>query len=295
MKNFRMRLIKDLFISIRPYQWSKNLIIFAGLVFSQNLFDLTLFIKVSYAFFLFCLLSSSVYLINDIIDFENDRKQPQKSSRPIAIGKLSKTLALWVAIFLATISLVFSFYLNILFGLMALLYFILMNTYSLILKHFVIIDIITISFGFVLRAIAGGVVISAKFSSWLLICTVLLALFLVIGKRRQELIFLQDKPIEYRHSLSKYSLDLLDWMFAVVTAVTIMAYILYTIWPTTVEKFNSTNLKYTIPFVLYGMFRYLYLVYKKHLYDSPEIILIKDKPLIINIGLWIIAVITIIY
>ena len=280
---------------MRPYQWSKNLILFAGLIFSQNLFNLALFIKAALAFSLFCLVSSSIYLINDAIDFEDDCKHPRKSSRPISSGELSRSLAIYIAIPLAIFVLIVSFYLNISFGLAVLLYFIIMNAYSLVLKKFIIVDIITISLGFVLRAIAGAIVISVEFSSWLLICTILLALFLVIGKRKQELIFLADKPIQYEDSPIKYSLPLLDQMMCVVSAATIMAYMLYTIWPATVQKFHSTDLKYTIPFVLYSIFRYLYLVYKKGLCDSPEIILVSDKPLMIGIGLWITTVIIIIY
>ena len=269
MSKTEAKLIKNLLISMRPYQWSKNLIIFAGLVFSRNLFSLTMFIKVFLAFCLFCLLSSSIYIINDIIDFKQDRNHFKNVFRPIAAKELDKNIALGMAILLFVVVTVASFFLNYSFGLVTVIYFVLMSSYSLILKRIVIIDIIIISLGFLLRAIAGAVVISVEFSAWLFSCAMLLALFLVIGKRKQETLFFQDKSMVYKQYLSRYPY-LLDLIFSLVTVATVITYILYTICPATVEKFHSTNLKYTIFFVVYGLFRYLYLIYNKKIEDTKN-------------------------
>jgi 4-hydroxybenzoate polyprenyltransferase len=279
----------------RPKQWTKNLIIFAGLDFSESLFNLDLLGKAVLAFILFSLLSGSVYIINDILDLEKDRKHPQKSKRPLPSGEAKIPFALGFAILLAIFSLGISFLQSLSFGLVALSYFLLITLYSLFLKNIAILDVLSISLGFVLRVIAGAVIVKVLISPWLLICTTLLALFLALAKRRHELVLLEEKAIEHRLILREYTPRLLDQMISVATASTLMAYSLYTIWPETVEKFETKNLLLTIPFVLYGIFRYLYLVYRKDMGGSPEIILMKDRPLIISIILWLLVVMFVLY
>lgn len=275
---------------MRPKQWTKNLLLFAALVFSQNLFHLPMLKDVSIAFIIFCLLSGSVYTLNDLIDLTQDRNHPKKSKRPLASGKLSPLTAIISGIILVVLSLTNAFWLNINFAWIALGYFILQIAYSTLLKHVVILDVLAVSAGFVLRAIAGAEVIDVPISSWLLICTILLALFLALGKRRHELLLLEDNAVHHRKILYEYSPGLLDQMISVATASTVVAYALYTMSAETMEKFHTDNLKYTIPFVLYGIFRYLYLIHQKSGGGSPEKILLNDKPLLIDIILYLITV-----
>jgi len=279
---------------MRPKQWIKNLLIFAGLIFSKNLLALDLWIISILAFLLFCLLSGSIYIINDIIDLESDKKHPIKSKRPLPSGQLKVRQAWIAAIIIALFSISLSFVLKIDFGIIALAYFLLILVYSLSLKHIVILDVLVISIGFVMRAAAGALAISVEISPWLLICTILLALFLALGKRRHELLLLENAQ-EHRRSLEDYSQELLDQMISVVTASTVIAYSLYTMAGETIRKFNTSNLKYTIPFVIYGIFRYLYLIYQKQQGGDPGKALITDRPLILNIALWIATVIILIY
>ena len=279
-----------IFKTMRPRQWSKNLILFAALTFSQNLFHPDMFISVTIAFIIFCLLSGSVYILNDLIDLNQDRKHPQKSKRPLASGKLKPSIATISGIILVVLSMISAFSLNTNFAWIALGYFILQIIYSTLLKHIVILDVLTVSIGFVLRAIAGGEVIEVPISSWLLICTILLALFLALGKRRHELLLLEENAVQHRRILYEYSPGLLDQMISVATASTVIAYALYTMSAETIKKFNTDNLKYSIPFVLYGIFRYLYLIHQKSEGGSPEKILLNDKPLILNIILYLITI-----
>ena len=280
---------------MRPRQWTKNLILFAALIFSQSLFQLTMLRDNIIAFIIFCFLSGSVYILNDLIDLEQDRNHPKKSKRPLASGKLKPSTAIISGIILVTLSLISAFCLNTNFAWIALSYFILQIAYSTLLKHIVILDVLTVSAGFVLRAIAGGEVIEVPISSWLLICTILLALFLALGKRRHELILLEENAVNHRKILYEYSPGLLDQMISVATASTVIGYALYTMSAETVKKFQTDNLKYTIPFVLYGIFRYLYLIHQRQEGGSPEKILLNDKPLIINIILYLFTIWLFIY
>lgn len=273
--------------SLRPKQWLKNLFIFAPLIFSQNVLQWPLLQRTLLGFLAFCLLSGAVYIFNDLRDLEEDKHHPLKSRRPLASGRLKKSHA-WIAFILTGAgSLALSYALSPRFFAAALAYFILQTAYSLGLKHIVILELFIIAAGFVLRVVAGGLIIDVSLSPWLLICTFLLALFLAMSKRRHELVLLEDDAPTHRPILKEYSPLLLDQMISVVTASTVVAYCLYTISDETVAKFGTTNLIFTVPFVIYGIFRYLYLVHQKNLGGSPEALILKDKPLFITLILWI--------
>lgn len=282
-----MKQFQYLLLSLRPRQWSKNLILFAGLIFSQNLFNSVLLAQTVFAFLVFCLLSGAVYLVNDIVDVEKDRAHPEKKKRPLASKKLSLQLAKTAAIGLPILCLVLALVLNKSFFIISAGYYLMMLAYSFFLKKMVILDVMTIAFGFVLRAVAGAVAIEVEISSWFLICTILLALFLGLAKRRQELRLLEGKAALHRESLSSYSPQLLDQLIAAVTSSTILAYALYTQGADTVAKFGTDKLIYTVPFVIYGIFRYLFLMYVREHGGSPEKVLLTDKPLLLNILLYL--------
>jgi 4-hydroxybenzoate polyprenyltransferase len=288
-------MIVPLIQSLRPKQWTKNLPLFAGLVFSVHFFETAFLFRAAAGFVLFCLLSSAEYLINDLMDLEKDRAHPVKSKRPLASGKVSIPLVIVTALILFSGGLYASFLLETGFGWIALSYSLMILAYSLFLKRVVILDVIIVALGFVLRAIAGAVVIGVSISSWLLVCAVFLALFLTLSKRRHELVLLGGDATAHRKNLGEYTPYLLDQMVAVVTASTVMAYALYTTASETVEKFGTRNLIFTLPFVLYGIFRYLYLVHQKNLGGSPELILLKDRPMQLNILLYIFMVGFILY
>lgn len=259
------------------------------------MFDIPSAVAAVEAFALFCLLSGAVYLVNDLVDLEKDRLHPVKCQRPLPAGRLSLGLARGTAALLTVVGLVGSFALGAPFGLTAFIYFALMIAYSFLLKNVVILDVLTLSFGFVLRAIAGAVAISVAFSNWLLVCTMLLALFLSLTKRRHELTLLAGGAVEHRRILGEYSPYLLDQMIAVVTASTVLSYALYTQSAETVFKFGTDRLVWTLPFVLYGIFRYLYLVHQRDEGGNPSLVLYSDRPLLAAVGLWTISVIAIIY
>lgn len=280
--------------SLRPRQWTKNFFVFAGIVFSLNFFQAALLLKVVYAFVIFCFLSSSIYLINDVKDAESDRKHPTKKLRPIASGQLSPIFALCLSAVLAIITLSAAFALNAPFAMVCLSYFLLMVLYTFLLRDIVILDVFSIAAGFVLRAAAGVVVIAVELSPWLIICTILLALFIALGKRKHELVTL-EAAVEHRKILDEYNPQLLDQLISAVAGSTVMAYTLYTLWPETIAKFKTHNLVYSVPFVLYGIFRYLYLIYQKEKGGKPEEILLTDIPLMIDIALWIVSLMMIIY
>jgi 4-hydroxybenzoate polyprenyltransferase len=284
-----------LFRSLRPEQWTKNLVVFAGLLFGLRLFDTTAILRSLAAAGIFCLLSGVVYLVNDVMDREADKRHPLKRHRPIASGALSPRTATLAALILAAGSLTVSWWLGLPFFAIAATYVTLQTLYSGPLKHMVILDVLTIAFGFVLRAAAGAVVVDVPISHWLLICTVLLALFLALSKRRHELILLEDGATSHRRILEEYSPYLLDQMIGVVTATTLMAYIIYTVSPETTQRFGTEWLGLTIPFPLYGIFRYLYLVHQKKGGGSPSTMLLTDMPLLICVALWACAVVLIIY
>ena len=287
--------ISAIFESLRPKQWHKNLFIFAPLIFSQNVFEWPLLQRSLLGFLAFCLLSGAVYIFNDLHDLEEDKHHPLKARRPLASGRLKKTHA-WIAFIVVSAgSLALSYALSPRFFAAALVYIVLQTAYSLGLKHIVILDLFIIAAGFLLRVVAGGLVIDVSLSPWILICIFLLALFLAMGKRRHELVLLEDEAQAHRPILKEYSPLLLDQMISVVTASTVVAYCLYTISDETVAKFGTTNLIFTAPFVIYGIFRYLYLVHRKNLGGSPEALVLKDKPLFIALILWIAVSAVILY
>jgi len=285
----------DLLTSLRPWQWTKNLLVFAGLIFSQGLHRPALVARAVLAFLIFCALSGSVYLINDVMDAERDRSHPQKRLRPVASGRLRADVAAGVGAALLLVACTAAFVLSARLGLVATAYAVLLVAYSAGLKHLVIVDALIIAAGFVLRALAGVVVVDAEFSHWLLLCTILLALFLTFGKRRHEILLLEDGAANHRPILFEYSPQLLDQMIAVVSASTLMAYALYTISPETAAKLGTTRLPLTIPFVLYGLFRYLYLLYRRDLGGNPSEHLLTDRALLLDVALWAAAVVLLLY
>jgi 4-hydroxybenzoate polyprenyltransferase len=280
---------------LRPRQWTKNLLVFAGLIFSRGLHEPILLARSTLAFVLFCLLSGGIYLINDVLDAERDRAHPQKRQRPVAAGRLPPSVAVAASVILLVGASVAAFALSFRFGVLALAYAGLLTAYSMGLKHVVIVDTLIIAGGFVLRALAGVVVLGIDFSYWLLFCTILLALFLTFGKRRHELLALEGGATDHRPILSEYSPQLLDQMIAVVTASTLMAYALYTMAPETHARLGTTRLPLTIPFVLYGIFRYLYLLYRRDLGGNPSEHLLTDRALLAAVALWGVTVVLVLY
>lgn len=285
----------SLVLSLRPSQWTKNLIIFAGLIFGQRLLDPGAILHAAAAFVVFCALSGVVYLVNDVADREADRQHPLKRFRPIASGEVSVGAAMGVAAVLAAAAVTAAFALRLEFGIVAVAYLALQAMYSGPFKHIVIIDVLTIAIGFVLRAAAGAIVIAEPVSHWLLIVTILLALFLALSKRRHELVLLAEGATNHRRILQEYSPYLLDQMISVVTASTLVAYAIYTVSPETTQKFNTDKLGLTLPFPLYGIFRYLYLVHQKEGGGSPSDLLLNDRPLLLCVALWAVTVALIIY
>src|SRR5215216_881400 len=285
----------NLLISLRPGQWTKNLFVFAALVFAQRLTDAGAVLKAGIAFFVFCGLSATVYLINDVLDREQDRRHPLKANRPIASGALSSSVALTMAAFLGTAAMIAALALGWQFFQIAAGYLVLLVAYSAFLKHLVILDVLTIAAGFTLRAAAGAAAIAVPISHWLLVCTTLLALFIALSKRRHELTLLADTAIDHRPILGEYTPYLLDQMIGVVTASTLIAYAFYTISPETTAKFGTDQLGLTLPLPIYGIFRYLYLVHQKEGGGSPAEMLLTDRPLLVCAALWVVAVGIIIY
>ncbi|UCF71710.1 MAG: decaprenyl-phosphate phosphoribosyltransferase [candidate division WOR-3 bacterium] len=281
--------LKEYLQLLRPKQWMKNVFIFAGLIFSKNFFDPESVETGIYAFIVFSLLSSSGYIFNDILDYREDAAHPLKAKRPIAAGRIRGRSAAAVALLLAVLSFVAAWTLNHNFFFVCLTYSALMVLYSAAVKRVVILDVFAVAFGYVLRAIAGAVVIGVDISSWLLLCTLLIALFLVVSKRRTEMVLLGDDAAKHRKILAKYSLPLLNQMISIVTASCIVAYCLYTLAPETVAKFGTKNLIYTVPFVIYGLFRYLYVTYQKVQTDMPERVLFNDRPLQVCLVAWIVS------
>lgn len=280
--------------TMRPKQWTKNVFVWAAVVFDVKLFQVQPFLRTLLTFALFCLISGAVYIINDLVDVEKDRLHPEKRGRPLASGALNPTLATIGAVAIVIACLPISLRLDADLTLILYGYLALMIAYSFWLKNIVIVDVLTIAMGFVLRVAAGVVVINAeRFSPWMYVCMVLLALFLGLGKRRQEIVLMQDNAVNTRRILTEYNLRFVDEMLSLVSATTVMAYALYT--------FSAPNLPpnhlmmLTIPFVLYGLFRYLYLIHVKGETDPPDVVALKDRPLQLDVVLFGVIVVLIFY
>ena len=282
--NVLMLLIRQM----RPKQWTKNLLVFAALIFSYQMINIENVGKSIAGFFLFSFVASCVYILNDFVDREADQKHPVKRYRPMASGALNPYVALGTGAVLLIGSLAASYVLNPLLPVLLLFYFVLNVCYSFKLKHVVIIDIMIIAAGFVLRAIAGGLVIEVPFTPWFLICTMLLSLFLAISKRRHELVLLEANKGTHRKVLESYSPALLDQLNSIVTTATIISYSLFTF-----TSRSNTYLMWTIPLVIYGIFRYLYLIHMEDKGGSPEKVLFEDKHILITVILYVISVVVI--
>jgi len=287
------RLIAGLFRSMRPRQWPKNIFVFTALVFDNKLFQPQPLLHTVIGFVVFCLLSSAVYLVNDAADAPADRLHPTKRNRPIARGDVPISIAIVYAVALVLLSLSVAFWLDWRFGAIGAFYFILNSAYSFRLKHMVILDVLVLATGFVLRVAAGTVLVDAvRFSPWLYVCMSLLALLMGFGKRRQELVELGGKS-STRAILSEYSVPLLDQIIAIVTGALVVSYMFYTFSAPQLPSNHSMML--TIPFVLYGLFRYLYLVIVKGEGGAPDELALKDRPLQIVFLLWGLVCVVVLY
>ena len=288
-------LAADLLISLRPDQWTKNLIVLGALVFGEQLLEPGAVARAGGAFGIFCALSSAMYLVNDVGDRARDRQHPVKAARPIAAGRVSPAWALGVAGLLSAGGGGAAFLLDPRLALLALVFVGVLTLYSRVLKQVVILDVLSIAVGFVLRAVAGAVVIDVPISQWLLVCTLLLALFLGLTKRRQELGTLGADAVLHRHTLGRYSTQLLDQLVTIVAAATLVSYAVYTTGAETVEKFGTELLTLTIPFPIYGVLRYVMLVNTAVSGTGPSDILLRDRPLAICVAGWALSVAIIIY
>ncbi len=280
---------------LRPSQWSKNLLLFAALLFSGRLFDGGAFLTVCESFICFCMVASGAYVMNDVRDCERDRQHPTKSLRPLPSGRIRRGPAVWLSVMLMGTAIFGSVLLGWAFAVLTVSYLLLQVAYTFSLKDVVILDVMAIASGFVLRAVGGGLVIDVPISPWLIICTFLLALFLGFSKRRHEIVLLEDNATEHRSSLREYSPYFLDQMISVVTASTVVAYASYTASPEVQQKLGTDKLYLTIPFVLFGIFRYLYLVHQKEEGGNPTQLLLRDRPLQAGVVLWVLTAALLLY
>lgn len=293
-------MIRAFFEALRPRQWTKNLLLFAGLLFSQQFDSPELVMRAVIGFVAFSLLAGSMYLINDIADAAADRRHPHKRSRPVASGRLTVPAAWAGVVPTLAIALAASWWLGVGFLVTAMVYVVLNVAYSAALKNIVLIDVFVVALGFVLRAIAGVQLLlpvspSTVLSPWLLVCTFFGALFLGLAKRRRELENSGGEAGAQRAVLERYSRQALDGMLLVAAATSLMGYALYTIWPATVEKFGTEALLYTVPFVAYGIFRYLHLVRVSELSEDPSHVLLADRPLAVCVAAYLAVVVIILY
>lgn len=282
--------LKAYILLLRPKQWIKNFFVFAALLFSGNIGKPAYIAASTAAFVVFCLTSSAVYIFNDLMDIEKDRKHPRKKNRPLASGVLRKREAAVLSLLILPSAVYAAFRINTGFGITVVLYLLNNLLYTLYVKHLVILDVMSIAIGFILRVAGGALAISVEISPWLLLCTLLLALFLGFSKRRNELVILQEDAQSHRAALENYSLGFIDNMLSIVTASTVISYSMYTFFANE-NKYSMV----TILFVLYGIFRYQYIIYNKNMGESPEEVVLTDKPLLINIILWVIACIIVTY
>jgi len=284
---------------MRPEQWTKNLVVFAALIFSQNIGNKELGLKAIEAFIVLCVLSGTIYLINDIVDIEKDKLHERKRTRPLPSGRLTVPVAAMAAIIAAFLGIYFASVIGTGF-LFAAIGFVALNLlYSFVIKNIALLDVMGISISFILRAIAGVEALrsldeSIQISPWLLICTLFLSLFLAFCKRRHELLSMTDAS-GHREVLSQYSPALLDQLVSITAGGSVFSYAIYTIWPDTAEKFGTTALVYTVPLVLIGVMRYLYLVYNEDKGGSPTDLLLNEKFLFIDVIAWIVLVVAILW
>lgn len=290
-----MKILK-LFELIRPKQWIKNLFLFAPILFAGELLNLGLLSKNIIAFIAFCGVSSCVYIINDIVDIESDRVHRKKRYRPLASGDINIRTAIIFLVILFILTILLSLTLNLYFWIMVFTYFIINILYSFKVKHIVILDVFFVSLGFMLRVAAGAAAISVPVSSWMILTTIFVSLFLAVSKRRAELSQIEQENIEkQRKVLDHYAIEFTEQMNTIAATGTIICYALYTVSSKAISTFQTDKLIYTTPFVIYGIFRYLYLIHKRNLGESPTQIVTKDIPIIINTIIWFIASALIIY
>lgn len=281
--------------ALRPKQWIKNFFLFVPAIFAEKLLDGGMLVRLAIGFVVFSAVSSATYLLNDVLDRENDRLHPVKRFRPIASGRIAPTTALAFAAAIAAVGLAVAGTLDVYFALVVCGYLLVTIGYSTYMKHVVILDVMFLATGFVIRVAAGAALARVEASEWLFLCTLLLALFLGFSKRRHELTLLEGGASSHRRVLVHYSPELLDQMLVIVATSAIICYILYTIWPATVEKFHTKRLIFTVPFVIYGIFRYFYLIHQRNSGGDPTGSLLTDRPLLVNVVLWIAVAMGVIY
>ena len=289
------RTLRGLIIEMRPKEWTKNLLVFSGVIFSHSLADARHLTISFLGFLFFCCAGSGVYLFNDLCDLEADREHPIKRNRPLASGALGKNAARAAMILLFCVAAGGALLLNYSFALVIAIYLAVCLSYSLKLKDIVILDVILIAAGFVLRAISGALIINVEVSEWLVLCTSMIALLVGFGKRRHELVLLEQVAGNHRRSLNDYSIEFLDSVMNICAGAAVLTYALYTRAEETVARVGSHAMLLTIPFVVYGVFRYLFLIHKRQAGGDPVQLLFRDRPTLFNILLWIAAVCAIIY
>jgi 4-hydroxybenzoate polyprenyltransferase len=288
--------LRGLLKTMRPHQWTKNVLIFAGIVFDGQLTNPDSFLRVTMAFFLLCFVAGSVYILNDLVDIEADRQHPRKRNRPIASGRLPMPLARAAAVIIPIASIVLAALLSRPFAAVLLVYYVLQVAYSLRLKHIVLIDLVVIVIGFLLRVGAGVLIVSVQaFSPWLYACTATLALFLIVGKRRQELLLMAEKAGNVRVTLDEYNLPLLDELLRIAVIGTMLTYLFYAVEAPSALLAGTNLALLTVPFVWYGVIRYLYLIHVRGEGSAPDEVLLKDRPLQVAISLWALTCILILY
>lgn len=287
--------LRGLIVEMRPQEWAKNLLVFSGVIFSKSLTDINNLWVSLLGFAVFCAASSCIYLLNDLCDLDADREHPVKRNRPMASGRLNVTVARIAMFGLFLTAAIGSFALNRSFAFVVSVYLLICIAYSLRLKDIVILDVILIASGFVLRAVSGAVLINVAPSEWLVLCTSMVALLIGFGKRRHELVLLEENAGSHRRSLNDYSIDFLNSIMNICAGAAVVTYALYTRADETITRVGSNAMLITIPFVVYGVFRYLFLIYKRQAGGDPVQILLHDRPTLLNILLWIVTVGLVIY
>lgn len=272
--------------ALRIYQWTKNLLVIAALIFARQLGEPEQVLRSLGAFIAFCLAASATYLFNDLIDIEKDRAHPEKRLRPLPSGQMRPQTAIILALVLLAGGMGLAWAVRPAFLLALLVYLALTLSYSLFLKHYIIIDVLAIALGFVTRALAGAIALNVVFSNWLVVCTLFLAMFLGLNKRRHEITLLEEDALNHRRVLHQYSVHYLDQLILIMAGGALITYTIYTCSPEVVDRLGTDKLYLTIPFVVYGLFRYLYLVHQRAEGGDPGSTLIKDMPLAINVALW---------